>query len=105
MTLFETHDYAEFDAPLDSIDDLAHFILNDENSALVFRALRTEIATNASQSGTSLKGHMWSMMTVGILRGLPEARALFVGKSRSYDQICIACKILDHAVAILRGAA
>ena len=45
------------------------------------------------------------MMTVGILRGLPEARVLFADKPRSYDQICIACKVLDRAVALLRGAA
>lgn len=105
MTLFESMAYDEFDAPFDSIDDLARFILNWDNDALLFKALRAEIAARGTQPDQSPNGYIWSMMTVALIRGLPEARVLFAEHPRSYDQICIACKVLDRAVAILRGAA
>lgn len=89
---------------LESVDDLARFILKPDSTDPTLIALRMEIV-NRLKLPLSAKGYTWSMMPVGIIRGMPEARALFADKPRSYDQVCIACKVLDRAVAILRGTA
>ncbi len=105
LRVFEPHAYNP--APpssLETVDDLARFILDPGNSTELFIALRLEI-NKRLRLPEAAKGYTWSMMPVGIIRGMPEARALFLGKERSYDQICVACKVLDRAVAILRGGA
>lgn len=87
-----------------SVDDLARFILAPDSTNPTLIALRMEIHKRLSLPAAA-KGYIWSMLPVGIVRGMEEARPLFADKERSYDQIRIACKVLDRAVAILRGAA
>lgn len=103
--VFESVAYAEYDRPFDDVDALARFILDPENRAPLFVALRQEISHMAQQPPESEKGYTWTPTTVGIIRGMHQAQPLFDGKRSSYDQICVACKILDRAAFILRGAA
>jgi hypothetical protein len=103
MTLFESLAYEEFDAPFDNVGDLAAFILNPENTGPVYQVLRDEIREHLTGAEVAFGNYAWSMTIIGLVRGLPPARALLAAAPVPVAEIAVACRTLDRAVAILRG--
>lgn len=97
--LFETLTYDEFDAPFDSIDDVARFILHPDNTAPLYSSLRHVIACQASAGGLMT----WTATTIGVVRGMREARLLMDETDQMVMQVVIASRILNRAVEILRS--
>lgn len=99
MTLFETLAYDEYDCPFDSIDEVARFILNLENCAPMYNALRSLIRRHA----LTYPNPPWSGNAIGIIRNLPQARNLY-GEGFPLIARRTAIAVLDRAVALMRCA-
>lgn len=115
-SLFETLTYGDFDSPFDTIDGVAHFILNLENNGLLYDGLRYVIRCQAMTG----QPPVWSDTALGIVRGMREAR-LFMDENLLREmhlselgihldeagirqiQIAAAKSILSRAIKILRS--
>lgn len=96
---------SSFAAPMPSdVDGLARLILDPDSSAPLYVALREEITRMAAQPPPDEKGYRWQPSVVTLVRSMPQARVLMEDKL-PYDQLCTACKVLDRAAELIRGAA
>lgn len=101
MNVFETQSYAEFDAPFDSIDDVAQFILNKDNFSPMYVALRTLIKRYTRDHQPP---YPWSGNAIGIIRALPIAQPLFEREQSVTKHALLAIDILNRAAELMRGA-
>lgn len=95
---FEALTYGDFDKPFDSIEGMAQYILNMENTAPLYSTLRHVISCQS----TSNAEPAWTATTIGTICGMREARYLIEMGDSPITKTLIARRILNRAVTILR---
>ncbi len=93
-----------FTATFDSVDDVAAYILNPENTEDVYQKLRIAIFQVAATETAAEVLWLPSAITYMVLT-LPEARTLFAAPALDSVNLRMVNQILNRAVALVRGQA
>lgn len=91
---------ANLDKPFDSIEQVAQYILCEENDDHAYSTLRYVIRRQATAPQQAAN---WSSTALRSVIALPEARLFMSMADSPFTQVAIARRILNRAVTILRG--